>query len=345
MEMIKEEIYDLFKKLTQQAQITSVAQLIGMPNDFRPSNYMNLYAAKTAIVDWAETQPEKLKELKHIIIFVTDDKANKPKYTEILCSLNCKQQRKMLEQTLKSKLGGAFLLQADDETVQLWLMKCLIDYTKNYIKDKKYYNYTILQLPDIKVSKLTKYNFFDSVLSDFSQKYNINIDNDVIEQLINLGKTKSIIFTMYQFQSIDESNKRKFYEFWVNLWQSFTSKNKNSLLVLLLVEKNNNDNDKLIPFNFMETDYQTNISIPSNILIPPLTRISQEDMTQWLKMKEVDSIMKSIYQDTFVRDCVRNRQDWLYEDPGALIEQICKSVFNMKEGIPEIERDLKLEAL
>ncbi|AFZ25438.1 hypothetical protein Cylst_3283 [Cylindrospermum stagnale PCC 7417] len=48
-----EEIYALFKKLTQSAQITRVAQLIGMPNDFRPSTYVNLFAAKTAIVDWA----------------------------------------------------------------------------------------------------------------------------------------------------------------------------------------------------------------------------------------------------------------------------------------------------
>ena len=63
-----EEIYDLFKKLTQQAQITRVAQLIGMPNDFRPSNYMNLYAAKTAIVDWANEEEYRLNKLKNILI-------------------------------------------------------------------------------------------------------------------------------------------------------------------------------------------------------------------------------------------------------------------------------------
>ncbi|MFN6181574.1 MAG: hypothetical protein ACK4ZH_12850 [Dolichospermum sp.] len=69
-----QEIYDLFKKLNQQAQITRVSQLIGMPNDFRPSNYANLYEAKTAIVNWAEGYEngeeyrlQRLNKLKDII--------------------------------------------------------------------------------------------------------------------------------------------------------------------------------------------------------------------------------------------------------------------------------------
>ncbi|MFN5953801.1 MAG: hypothetical protein ACK6A9_19680 [Dolichospermum sp.] len=69
-----QEIYDLFKKLNQQAQITRVSQLIGMPNDFRPSNYANLYEAKTAIVNWAEGDEkgeeyrlQRLNKLKDII--------------------------------------------------------------------------------------------------------------------------------------------------------------------------------------------------------------------------------------------------------------------------------------
>jgi len=73
-----EEIYNLFTKLTQQAQITRVAQLIGMPNDFRPSNYATLYEAKTAIVNWAEgnekgeeyrlTRLNKLRNTLHNLI-------------------------------------------------------------------------------------------------------------------------------------------------------------------------------------------------------------------------------------------------------------------------------------
>ncbi|BAY45968.1 hypothetical protein SAMD00079811_35750 [Scytonema sp. HK-05] len=73
-----QEIYDLFKKLTLSAQITRVAQFIGMPNDFRPSNYANLYQAKTAIVDWAEGDEEgeeyrltRLNKLKDIILQVS----------------------------------------------------------------------------------------------------------------------------------------------------------------------------------------------------------------------------------------------------------------------------------
>jgi hypothetical protein len=80
MEMIK-EIYELFKKLNQPAQITRVAQLIGMPNDYRPLNYANLYDAKTAIVDWAEGygngeeyRSQRLNKLKDNIKYVIGEK-------------------------------------------------------------------------------------------------------------------------------------------------------------------------------------------------------------------------------------------------------------------------------
>ena len=69
-----QEIYELFKKLNQQSQITRVMQLIEMPNGVRPPKYHDLDTAKTAIVDWAEGYEngeeyrlQRLNKLKNVI--------------------------------------------------------------------------------------------------------------------------------------------------------------------------------------------------------------------------------------------------------------------------------------
>ena len=69
-----EEVYELFKKLNQQSQITRVMQLIEMPNGVRPPKYHDLDTAKTAIVDWAEGYEngeeyrlQRLNKLKNVI--------------------------------------------------------------------------------------------------------------------------------------------------------------------------------------------------------------------------------------------------------------------------------------
>ena len=155
MEMIQ-EIYELFKKLNQQFQITRVMQLIEMPNGVRPPKYHDLDTAKTAIVDWAEGYEngeeyrlQRLNKLKNAIEDVIEGKnlssnnsleqSVEDKCANLLLSLNCYEQVDSFCNVLNSQSGGAFLIQANQEEIQRWLVKRLVYSHPKFTTAKKFF--------------------------------------------------------------------------------------------------------------------------------------------------------------------------------------------------------------
>jgi len=329
------KIYDLFGQLTEQAQIIRVMQLIEMPNDFRPSNYATSYEAKTAIVNWAKNQ-NKLNELKDEIEYVIGKRnlpSNDPseqsfehKCAELLYSLNCDEQRKSFCQFLNEQFGGAFLIEARHNEIQHWLVKCLTDYAQ---KSDKF------SIFSIKVKGKMRYDFDNGLLTELKDVCRIKTSQCVINELTNLGKTQSIIITIYGLRLLTDETKGRFYDLWLDLWERFRSSNQKSCLVLLLVEEDN-CRSKLSPFRFLEENNWQGGQQPPSILLPPLTTIPETHVKTWLQTEEVDSQLKLIYASQSKVEFVKTYA-WKENDPLNLLQEICVEAFNMQDGFASIE--------
>ncbi|MFN5953802.1 MAG: hypothetical protein ACK6A9_19675 [Dolichospermum sp.] len=338
--MIK-EIYELFKKLNQPAQITRVAQLIGMPNDYRPLNYANLYDAKTAIVDWAEGygngeeyRSQRLNKLKDNIKYVIGEKnlsSNDPvedKCANLLLSLNCYEQVDSFCNVLNSQSGGAFLIQANQEEIQRWLVKRLVDSHSKFTTAKKFF---------IKTQKHNMRYDFNNFWTEFNSICENPNRKSVINELTNLCKTQSIIITIYGLRLLTSISKKFFYDFWQDLWTSVCPLKQGYFLVLLVVEENNYNCSLLSPFQFVSPSNESEDQ--QNILLPPLEKISQDHVKRWLKITEVRLQISSIYADgeNYLK-YLDNTDKWKENnEPIEMLEAICKTAFNMRNGIAEIE--------
>jgi hypothetical protein len=346
MEMIK-EIYELFKKINQQAQITRVSQLIGMPNDFRPSNYANLYEAKTAIVNWAEGDEkgeeyrlQRLNKLKNSIEYVIgeinltstepSEQSVEDKCANLLLSLNCYEQVDSFCNVLNSQSGGAFLIQANQEEIQRWLVKRLVDSHSKFTTAKKFF---------IKTQKHNMRYDFNNFWTEFNSICENPNRKSVINELTNLCKTQSIIITIYGLRLLTPISKKFFYDFWQDLWTSVCPLKQGYFLVLLVVEENNYNCSLLSPFQFVSPSNESEDQ--QNILLPPLEKISQDHVRMWLKREEVRSQINSIYAaNEEYLNCLDYHVQWEQNEPIEMLEAICKKAFNMKNGIVTIEHYL-----
>ena len=341
MEMIQ-EIYELFKKLNQQFQITRVMQLIKMPNGVRPPKYHDLDTAKTAIVDWAEGYEngeeyrlQRLNKLKNAIEDVIEGKnlssnnsleqSVEDKCANLLLSLNCYEQVDSFCNVLNSQSGGAFLIQANQEEIQRWLVKRLVHSHPKFTTAKKFF---------IKTQKHNMRYDFKNFWTEFNSICENPNRESVINELTNLCKTQSIIITIYGLRSLTPTSKRFFYDFWQDLWTSVCPLKPGCFLVLLVVEENNYNCSLLSPFKFVRP---SNESEDQNILLPPLEIISQNHVMEWLKIEEVRSQINSIYAAPEKYLNYLDTVKWEQNEPIEMLEAICTTVFNMKNGIAEIE--------
>ncbi|MBO1066960.1 MULTISPECIES: hypothetical protein [Nostocales] len=341
------EIYELFKKINQQAQITRVAQFMEMPNDLRPSTSMQLYEAKTAIVDWAEGSEngqeyrlQRLNKLKNAIENVIGEK-NLPsnnsleqsvedKCANLLLSLNCYEQVDSFCNVLNSQSGGAFLIQANQEEIQRWLVKRLVNSHSKFTTAKKFF---------IKTQKHNMRYDFNNFWTEFNSICENPNRKSVINGLTNLCQTQSIIITIYDLRLLTETNKRSFYDFWRELWISVHSLKQRYFLVLLLVEEHNYNCSLLSPFQFVSPSNESKDQ--QNILLPPLEKISQDHVRMWLKREEVRSQINSIYAaNEEYLNYLDYHVQWEQNEPIEMLEAICKKAFNMKNGIVTIEHYL-----
>ena len=81
----------------------------------------------------------------------------------------------------------------------------------------------------------------------------------------------------------------------------------------------------------------SNESEDQNILLPPLEIISQNHVMEWLKIEEVRSQINSIYAAPEKYLNYLDTVKWEQNEPIEMLEAICTTVFNMKNGIAEIE--------
>ena len=257
--------------------------------------------------------------------------------THFLNSLNYETQKQDFIEAIKRDKQGVFLIQAKNRTIQNWLVwrltKCIPDFQRipNFQQTKPFTIWINHQLK-------TNFNLFWQQFGELG-----NNREAVVQGLANLCQQRSVVIVLYGFSSLDKEKVSQLYNFWLDLVNKFRSisekKHCRSRLILLLVEKNNSTVlDKLHQFNFIQasainqTTFETNFSVK----LKPLNKILRCDVKTWLDQNdEVYEVVK-LNQTYDVESIYSSISDW-DEEPEEMLDEICKSVFNIKPGMPAID--------
>ncbi|MDF5728782.1 MAG: CHAT domain-containing protein [Rhizonema sp. PD38] len=243
------------------------------------------------------------------------------KIAELLLSLNYRDQERNFQDVINRQAEGAFLIQAEEEIIQHWLIRRLAGCVPDFTKAK------------IFLIKTDSYAIRSNSVEFWSAFQKECVDNrsceSVIHALAELCQRKSVIIAMYGLRVIEESKITQIHNFWLSLVKEVRSRDCHfrSKLILLIAQGNSTTVDQLHPFEF-------------SISLAPLEKILQSDAKTWLEQEKVYDPLNRLGVNT--QAIVRNDINTWDEEPSQMLEEICQTLFKISDGIAAIEPYWKL---
>ncbi len=261
----------------------------------------------------------------------------KQEVAELFKLLNCKDQKRTLEDVFENHKGKAFLLIEDERIIQNWLVSCLA---------KPYYKIRLFPI-DIR--------FHYDIVTNFEPAFYKAFFNEHLtcEELMHrltdiLVKERSYVFIIIYGLKYLELNggKEKIFEFFSQLLLNFQTKvEENSVLSrlgLLLVETNSNavTEDCL---HFSNRDEGSNIITRLKFL----EKIPNYHIESWIA---TETISKNIQEmgcnlsliSNKASSCLKSREEM---PPLPKLNYICTEIFDIKEGVEELQQYWKLDRI
>jgi hypothetical protein len=271
---------------------------------------------------------------------------NKQKVANLLCSLNYQPQSRYFEEKIQCQSELAFIIQAPaDRTTQDWLVRRLTDCVSGSKEPRTF---------SINFKTYARHGNFEEFWSDLklAPTSDSSIDS-VIQDLTDLCKTKPVIIIMRELHFLNKQEKAvtQIYDFWFRLFEKVRlipqqqRYSLSSYLVLLMVT----DNFSKLPskfnslFNFIEPTQNTISESHDVFLLSPMQELSLNDVRTWLRSREVAYTWEQYRTDEDIQDLVYkvipNYSNWELKN---IMDNICIDVFNIDDGICNIENYWKL---
>lgn len=238
------------------------------------------------------------------------------KLEELLSSLDCEKQKDKFKNNIDldrniKKIKRVFLIHSNYEKAYDWYLWSLSKHLRNSDNAKK-----IIINIDVQVRRNFD-NFWEKFAEYIGLNKNVNRQT-IIKKLINLYQTKSIIIVIKNYP---DSFLSKLSEFWSELFNqiiSISNDKKLRLVIFLLSEV------------YETTENNENQENPTSL---EFGEIPEKEVNDWLDLKE-NIYKKSDYDWKAGHEHLGN----FGKHPYHLIDDICKYVLKLNNGIAEVER-------
>lgn len=248
---------------------------------------------------------------------------------ECLWSLDYDTQHQTFKTcTPRSRRAAAFVVQAKDRRIQEWLVKRL---SKQIPGAPAVFRF------DVPAHRMWKTGDFNEVWIDLATNHKIKCPKEpaaVINALVNLYKSKSVILALYGWSAIPSSKKNRsqqlqqqvLNELWRPLVQAIDPlpKKGESRLILFLVEGVDNVADPIA-----SNSDGSDPTIP--IRLHPLTAISSDQVATWME-KDAREVLRQFFSKSEIDTLIDEEILEWDPDPVTTLEQICY-IFELENGI------------
>ena len=254
---------------------------------------------------------------------------------DALWSLDCDPQCQAFKAgTPRSRRAAAFVVQAKDSRIQHWLVKRLVNQIPD-VANASVFPFVVPTHP------MWKRRDLGELWIDLARKLQCQAEPaTVIENLVQIYRTKPIIIAMYGWSSMNRSQTLQ-QQVLIDLWQPLVEAvgrldgpPLRSRIILFLAEGPN-----LATASPTESPPHLAPIVP--IRLEPLTEITNDHIADWMESDRVypklsqlippDELGTLINEEILEWDC----------DPVAAIEQICY-IFELENGIADIEAEWRL---
>jgi len=258
----------------------------------------------------------------------SETKEQVSKLIKCLESLDYRKQTVMFEENTeeapRSRRAAAFVVQAKDYRIQYWLVNRL------YQKLQKLRNARVFSF-EIPSHPMTKTQDFNEFWEDFSKKLKCEADPEtVIEKLVEIYQTKSVIVAMYDWENSARSRgiqTQVLQGFWQELVDKASALSNQQFRTRLILFLAKNTTQRSKDFKHMSTPIQ----------LAPLTAIPVGDLEKWFDSDSVCHVLGEERIELLVREEIANWQT----DPTGVLKQICY-IFGLTNGIADIEEEWRL---
>jgi hypothetical protein len=235
--------------------------------------------------------------------------------TELLWTLDCVHQEAAFKCAPHASNCSIFIVQASDLKLQKWLVK---RFTRDYQNARKY--------RFVAPAHTMRWDF-NGFWQDLSKALNTTTTtpDEVVERLCELAQTQPVFIAVYGLQGLEATRNHLLQDFWQPLSQKFCAqmpKSFRSKLVLFLTEESTASN----PFS----------DRPDLSLLPPLTEILGNEVSQWLGRDDVYTLLSQTIEADYIESLVQSATFSWQTHPTNVLDQICFA-FKLENGIADIE--------
>ncbi|WP_375511798.1 hypothetical protein [uncultured Nostoc sp.] len=246
----------------------------------------------------------------------TSPERNNQNIEKLLCSLDCQTQKNTFQNNIYNQNNGnrrgVFLIQAE-KIIQPWFLWRLTKLIGDFE------NAQIIQIQVDWNVRIEFDNFWQNIAQNIGIKGNVG-RKVIIEQLTDYHKTKSVVIVIKRFEDLAGNQVEQLSAFWSELFKSISNISRTNLekrklwFVLFLVRSNENNQD---------TEYPIALE---------LKQIQQKEVENWLNENQ-DAFLESNYD----LDMGYKMLNSLATTPHGLIDDICRDVFKLNNGIADVE--------
>ena len=254
---------------------------------------------------------------------------------EALWSLDCAPQCQAFKAgTPRSRRAAAFVVQAKDSRIQHWLVKRLVNQIPD-VANASVFPFVVPTHP------MWKRRDLGELWLDLARKLQCQADpTTVIENLVQIYRTKPIIIAMYGWLSMNRSQALQ-QQVLTDLWQplveavgSLDGPPLRSRIILFLAE-----GTTLAAPSPIESPPHLDPIVP--IRLEPLTEITNDHIADWMESDRVYPKLSQLIPPAEIGTLIdKEILEW-ERDPAAAIEQICY-IFELENGIADIEAEWRL---
>ncbi len=245
---------------------------------------------------------------------------NNQNIEKLLCSLDCETQKRTFQDRTRDhdNRRGVFLVKAE-KIIQPWFLWRLT---------KLIGDFENAQIIKTQIDSTMRFRF-DNFWQNFAYNLGIkgNVDRQVIiEKLTDYHKTKSVVIVVKRFEDLADNQFEELSSFWSDLFRSISDISRTSVekrklwFVLFLVS-----NEK----NYTNNNNQADKEYPIPL---ELREIQTAEVENWLTENE-DAFQASNYD----LDVGYEMLDYHPTHPHSLIDDICRNVFKLNNGIADVE--------
>jgi len=281
-------------------------------------------------LEWTRLLPSSQPALQ--LVTAPASKSRNRQIEEVLGMLNAiSQKNEFAASFARLDAIGAFLIRADEEHIQEWLVKRL------FLKIPGNQKANTLSL---KVTSRLKRDFslFWEALSELMKLPGQPSPPEILRFLCDRAQTEPFVIALYGVHSLGPNLQKFISDFWCPLVEQITASDRelNGYCVVFLTEEGSSAGS-------WECVQRFNPAAPHQVVaLNPLERIEFDEIRTWLRQTEVSELLKQCNPDKF-EQCRREllQADRQWESPQETLDDICAG-FGLNTGIEALTPYWKL---